>query len=187
MDPYGQVCLGNVAYQQSGTDDDREWERLLKVAFGHYKNVLKIRPSNAYAANGLGVILFERGQFNEARQVFQSVRESLPDMSPACLNLAHTLVCMLRVSRPCIACAVVGVGRQLCLCMCVCLQLAMGHHDQAAQLYRHYITRVGTLTAESYWILVYIARCDFEQGRFASCITHMKRAIRMAPADDKLW
>ena len=92
MDPNGQVCLGNIAYQQSGTDDDREWERLLKVAFGHYKNVLKIRPSNAYAANGLGVILFERGQFNDARQVFQSVRESLPDMSPACLNLAHTLV-----------------------------------------------------------------------------------------------
>jgi tetratricopeptide (TPR) repeat protein len=92
MDPYGQVCLGNIAYQQSGTDDDREWERLLKVAFGHYKNVLKIRPSNAYAANGLGVILFERGQFSESRQVFQAVRESLPEMSPACLNLAHTLV-----------------------------------------------------------------------------------------------
>ena len=67
------------------------------------------------------------------------------------------------------------------------LQLSLGQHDQASQLYRHYLNRVGGLNSESYWVLVYIARCDFEQRNFASCIKHMKRAIRMAPADDKLW
>ena len=55
--------------------------------------LLQHRGSNAYAANGLGVVLFERGQMQEARSVFSSIREALPDMNPASLNLAHTLVC----------------------------------------------------------------------------------------------
>ena len=44
QDPYAQVSLGNLAFVQGGgSPDDKEWERLVRTAFGHYKTVLKVR------------------------------------------------------------------------------------------------------------------------------------------------
>jgi hypothetical protein len=42
IDPYASLCLGNLAYVQSDTFDDKEWERLIRIAFNSYKAVLKV-------------------------------------------------------------------------------------------------------------------------------------------------
>ena len=128
IDPYSSLCQGNLAYLQSDTIDDKEWERLIRVAFNSYKAVLKVRvgkahycvcfaavrgdhdrcrgllmwlsflvypqlrSSNVFAANGLGIVLSERGQLEEAKTVFAAIREAAPDVSPVVLNLAHSMV-----------------------------------------------------------------------------------------------
>jgi hypothetical protein len=56
---------------------------------------MQLRSSNVFAANGLAMILCERGQLDDARTVFATIRESAPDVSAVVLNLAHCLVRVL--------------------------------------------------------------------------------------------
>jgi hypothetical protein len=142
FDPYASLCLGNLAYIQSDTPDDKEWERLNRTAFTSYKSVMKLRDCNAYAANGLGIVLAERGQLTEARSVFTMIREAMPDLTPVVLNLAHVLVraalwwCEAVRPRPlplCLACPASAhppclwerpAAPEMCrvtLCACVCV------------------------------------------------------------------
>ncbi len=51
-----------------------------------------MRPSNVFAANGLAMVLSERGQLEDARTVLSSLREAAPDVSCVVLNLAHAMV-----------------------------------------------------------------------------------------------
>jgi hypothetical protein len=52
----------------------------------------QMRPSNVFAANGLAMVLSERGQLEDARTVLSSLREAAPDVSCVVLNLAHAMV-----------------------------------------------------------------------------------------------
>jgi len=55
----------------------------------HYWRVLLKNPANIYAANGLGIILAERGELNEAKDFFIKVREATTTMPDVWLNLGH--------------------------------------------------------------------------------------------------
>lgn len=49
VDPFATICLGNIAYKQSSCDDDREWERQMRVAFNHFKTVMKVLAACAFS------------------------------------------------------------------------------------------------------------------------------------------
>jgi RNA polymerase-associated protein CTR9 len=55
----------------------------------HYWRVLLKNPANMYAANGLGIILAERNELNEAKDFFIKVREATTTMPDVWLNLGH--------------------------------------------------------------------------------------------------
>ena len=58
QDPYAQVSLGNLAFVQGGgSPDDKEWERLVRTAFGHYKTVLKVRAWSGRGCGGDGGVV----------------------------------------------------------------------------------------------------------------------------------
>ncbi len=67
QDPYAKLCMGNLAYAQSDTLDDKEWDRLIRAAFGHYKDVLKAR--SARVGWWRGVACFSGWRWRLARVV----------------------------------------------------------------------------------------------------------------------
>ena len=89
--PYSLVALGNI-YHANLADPGR-YGRNLQHAADSYKRVLKVDGANAFAANGLGTTLAEKGGSTEAQSVFDTVRmvatKPLPDAS---VNAANVLV-----------------------------------------------------------------------------------------------
>ena len=91
-DEYALISSANAAYYQavkaqagaklvkSGPDREK-WRNLekehLKQAELYYTKALQKSGSNLYAANGLGILLAEKGKINEAKATFQMVAEGL--------------------------------------------------------------------------------------------------------------
>lgn len=72
-------------------------EQFLLRALDLYTKALSASPGSAYAANGVGVILAERGRLNHARKVFTQVHEavavdSVAQLRDVWVNLAHCLL-----------------------------------------------------------------------------------------------
>ncbi|GJX57271.1 protein CTR9 [Tanacetum coccineum] len=96
-DSYATLCLGNWNYFAAV----RSEKRAPKLEATHlekskelYTKVLVEHPANMYAANGAGVVLAEKGQFDVAKELFTQVQEAasgsvfvqIPDVW---INLAH--------------------------------------------------------------------------------------------------
>lgn len=59
--------------------------------------MLQQQPSNTYAAHGLGCVLAEQGRFDQAKEVFDQVREAAAanstfEMPDVWINSAHVLL-----------------------------------------------------------------------------------------------
>jgi RNA polymerase-associated protein CTR9 len=64
----------------------------LKQSYKYYHHLLDEdkTKSNLYAANGLGMVCAEKGEFDAAREIFAKVREAAPAHNvSATINLAH--------------------------------------------------------------------------------------------------
>lgn len=84
-DPYVWVSLGQC-YQKmcpvlrtagEGVDDPATLDLHKKTsskALDCYRRALKLDPSNLYAANGIGCVLADRGNYQEANEMFTTVR-----------------------------------------------------------------------------------------------------------------
>ncbi len=56
----------------------------------YHIKVAAVDPSNAYAANGLGMVMAEKGELEDAKDVFARVREvSAGVFGDVWVNLAH--------------------------------------------------------------------------------------------------
>jgi RNA polymerase-associated protein CTR9 len=51
--------------------------------------VLKLRPHNIWAANGIGCVLAHKGNILDARDIFSQVREATADFPDVWINIAH--------------------------------------------------------------------------------------------------
>ena len=84
-DPYALLSMGNIYVSNL----DENTEKNLKRSEGYFRKILQTQPNNLYAANGLGIVLAEKGHLSAAKLVFSQVREAAPEMPDAWINLAH--------------------------------------------------------------------------------------------------
>jgi RNA polymerase-associated protein CTR9 len=87
-DSYAVVSLGNVYF--SNLDDKGKYDKHIGYASNFFHQVVSADPSNAYAANGLGMVLAEKAMLDQAKDVFARVREvSAEVVGDVWINLAH--------------------------------------------------------------------------------------------------
>lgn len=89
-DPYAFLSMGNIFMSNLG--EKNRYAKNMSLSEVYYKKTLAAHPRNIYAANGLGIMIAEKGNFELAKQIFSQVREASPDMPDAWINLAHILV-----------------------------------------------------------------------------------------------
>ncbi|ETV98548.1 hypothetical protein H310_08673 [Aphanomyces invadans] len=86
-DPYTFLSMGNIFMSNIG--EKGRYLKNMTLAETYYKKTLASNPQNVYAANGIGIMLAEKGQLDKAKLIFAQVREAAPDMPDAWINLAH--------------------------------------------------------------------------------------------------
>ncbi|CAI5712020.1 unnamed protein product [Hyaloperonospora brassicae] len=89
-DPYAFLSMGNIFMSNLG--EKNRYTKNMSLSEVYYKKTLALHPHNIYAANGLGIMIAEKGNFELAKQIFSQVREASPDVPDAWINLAHIFV-----------------------------------------------------------------------------------------------
>ena len=104
-DEYAMISAANAAYYSAIKEgvlkrndakvmkrEEEHYER----AYSLYQKTLQKNGMNVYAANGLGIVLAERGRIDEAKTVFQLVQEGMAakgSINPDILiNQGHVLL-----------------------------------------------------------------------------------------------
>jgi len=87
-DQYSLISLGNV-FLHSYRPESENCDVFLNRAFDYYSRVLRRAPNNIYAAQGIACTLAEKGRFEQAKEVFDLVREGTTESSDTLVNLAH--------------------------------------------------------------------------------------------------
>lgn len=88
VEAYAMLSLGNIYFANIHVSAKR-YSKHLQYASDYYKRILSKDTSNAYAANGLGTVLAEKGELFKAKEVFNRVREVQDNIADALLNLGH--------------------------------------------------------------------------------------------------
>ncbi|KAN0031578.1 hypothetical protein ACTFIV_005443 [Dictyostelium citrinum] len=88
---YASLSLGNIYYNAKFSNPDKV-EKYILNAEQFYNRVLTKNPTNIYAANGIGMIIAEKGNLNLASETFLQIREASMDCIPVSVNLAHIYV-----------------------------------------------------------------------------------------------
>mmetsp|Transcript_6064 Transcript_6064/g.17727 ORF Transcript_6064/g.17727 Transcript_6064/m.17727 type:complete len:634 (-) Transcript_6064:49-1950(-) len=156
VEAYSMLSLGNIYFNNLKTP--RKYTKHLQYSADFYKRILNKDRANAYAANGLGTVLAEKGELVRAKEAFNRVREVSGDAIPdALLNLGH-------------------------------VYLAQKRHPEALQMYQSYMNRTrgaaANITSKSRddddaEVLLYIAFAYFDWAR----ITEQFNNTKAAPAD----
>eukprot|EP00250_Pteridium_aquilinum_P010972 c19754_g1_i1 orf=803-4069(-) len=157
-DAYSLLALGNWNYYAAGRGEKRdaklEATHLEKARELFYK-VLSQNPNNMYAANGIGMVLAEKGQFDMAKEIFTQVQEAaagnitveIPDVW---VNLAH-------------------------------VYLGQGQFGLAVKMYQNCLRKFYHNTDSQ--ILLYLARTYYEAEQWQDCKCSLLRAIHLAPSN----
>ena len=160
VEAYSMLSLGNIYFNNLNTP--KKYSKHLQHAADFYRRILSKDKANAYAANGLGTVLAEKGELFKAKEIFNRVREVSGDsIADALLNLGH-------------------------------IYLAQKKHPEALQMYQSYIknrTR-GTASAQTTSksqeddeaeVLLYVAFAYFDWARQTELFNNAKAA----PADER--
>ncbi len=116
VDAYSMLCLGNIYFDNLKTPN--KYAKHLGYAADFYKRILNKDNANAYAANGIGTVLAEKGDLVRSKEIFNRVRETSGDSIPdALLNLGH-------------------------------IYLALSKHNEALQMYQSYMDRTNSAGAQ---------------------------------------
>jgi RNA polymerase-associated protein CTR9 len=158
VEAYSKLSMGNIYF--ANLDNPKTYAKNLKKAVDLYKSILGKDKANAYAANGIGAYLAERGEIFKAKEVFNRVREVSSDtIADAILNLGH-------------------------------IYLAQKKHPEALQMYNSYMKRTQDGTApittknrqdDEAEVLLYIAFAYFDWARQAEALNN----AQSAPADER--
>lgn len=160
VDAYSQLSLGNIYFANLKNVPPNKYTKHLQYAADFYKRILAKDNKNAYAANGIGTVLAERGDLFKAKEVFNRVREVSGDtIADAHLNLGHIF-------------------------------LAQKKHPEALRMYQSYMKRTQDGTApittksredDVVEVLLYIAFAYYDWARQTELFNNEKAA----PADER--
>ena len=165
-DEYAMVSAANAAYYSAIKEgvlkrsdpkvlkrEDEHYER----AFSLYQKTLQKNSSNVFAANGLGIVLAERGRIDEAKAVFQLVQEGMTAkgaMNPDVLiNQGHVL-------------------------------LAKAQYVQAGRLYERAQSQFYFNQNEN--VMLYQARAHYENGNLEEARKILRKALNIAPSNHRI-
>jgi RNA polymerase-associated protein CTR9 len=120
-----------------------------------YTKVLTQHNSNMYAANGSGIVLAEKGQFDIAKDVFTQVQEAASgsvflQMPDVWVNLAH-------------------------------VYFAQGNFALTVKMYQNCLRKFFYNTDSQ--ILLYLARTHYEAEQWQECKKTLLRAIHLTPSN----
>ncbi|XP_022754799.1 protein CTR9 homolog isoform X3 [Durio zibethinus] len=120
-----------------------------------YTRVLVQHTDNLYAANGAGVVLAEKGQFDVSKDIFTQVQEGASgsvfvQMPDVWINLAHIF-------------------------------FAQGNFALAVKMYQNCLRKFYHNTDSQ--ILLYLARTHYEAEQWQECKKTLLRAIHLAPSN----
>ena len=87
VEAYSMLSLGNIYF--NNLNAPKKYTKHLTHAADFYRKILSKDNANAYAANGLGTVLAEKGELIKAKDVFNRVREVSDTILDALLNLGH--------------------------------------------------------------------------------------------------
>ncbi|KAJ9566744.1 hypothetical protein OSB04_002710 [Centaurea solstitialis] len=157
-DSYATLCLGNWNYFAAVRSEKRAPKleaTHLEKAKELYTKVLVERPANMYAANGAGVVLAEKGQFDIAKELFTQVQEAASgsvfvQMPDVWINLAH-------------------------------VHFAQGNFALAIKMYQNCLRKFYYNTDNQ--ILLYLARTHYEAEQWQDCKKTLLKAIHLAPSN----
>ncbi|BBN12945.1 RNA polymerase-associated protein CTR9 [Marchantia polymorpha subsp. ruderalis] len=157
-DSYALLALGNWNYYAAvrGERKDPKLEAThLEKAKELYNKVLVQKPNNMYAANGIGIVLAEKGIFDLSKEVFTQVQEAAAgnvtvEMPDVWINLAH-------------------------------IYLAQGQFALAIKMYQNCLRRFYYNTESQ--VLLYLARTHYEAEQWQDCKRALLRAIHLAPSN----
>jgi RNA polymerase-associated protein CTR9 len=95
-DFYAHVALDNyhcmTARELKSEKVKKERADTYKLVVNFYTQTLRRDPMNAYAANGLAITIAENGHIEQAKDIFNQVREANVANPNAWVNLAHAYV-----------------------------------------------------------------------------------------------
>ncbi|KAL7487357.1 hypothetical protein ACHAW6_012955 [Cyclotella cf. meneghiniana] len=158
VEAYSMLSLGNIYF--NNLNAPKKYTKHLNYAADFYRRILTKDKANAYAANGLGTVLAEKGELFKAKEVFNRVREVSGDtILDALLNLGH-------------------------------IYLAQKRHPEALQMYQSYMNRTRSsgapITSKSQdedesEVLLYISFAYFDWARQ----TELFNDVKAAPADER--
>ncbi|KAK1423878.1 hypothetical protein QVD17_19187 [Tagetes erecta] len=157
-DSYATLCLGNWNYFAAVRSEKRAPKleaTHLEKAKELYTKVLVEHPANMYAANGAGVVLAEKGQFDIAKELFTQVQEAASgsvfvQMPDVWINLAH-------------------------------VHFAQGNFSLAIKMYQNCLRKFFYNTDNQ--ILLYLARTHYEAEQWQDCKKTLLKAIHLAPSN----
>ncbi|WZZ43473.1 hypothetical protein YC2023_039732 [Brassica napus] len=157
-DSYAILSLGNWNYFAAMRNEKRNPKleaTHLEKAKELYTKVLTQHSSNMYAANGSGIILAEKGQFDIAKDIFTQVQEAASgsvflQMPDVWVNLAH-------------------------------VYFAQGNFALAVKMYQNCLRKFFYNTDSQ--ILLYLARTHYEAEHWQECKKTLLRAIHLTPSN----
>ncbi len=159
VEAYSMLSLGNIYFNNLNTPN--KYSKHLRHAADFYRRILQKDKANAYAANGLGTVLAEKGELFKAKEIFNRVREVSGDtISDTLLNLGH-------------------------------IYLAQKKHPEALQMYQNYMSRTRSSAGaqstsksqddDEAEVLLYISFAYFDWARQTELFNNAKAA----PADER--
>jgi RNA polymerase-associated protein CTR9 len=158
VEAYAMLSLGNIYFANLSLPG--RYAKHMGYAADFYKRILQKDTANAYAANGLGTVLAEKGELFKAKEIFNRVREVSGDaIADAHLNLGH-------------------------------VYLAQKRHPEALQMYQSYLKRTEdgsapitskSRTDDKVEVLMYISFAYFDWARQTELFNNAKAA----PADER--
>ena len=92
-DPYAMLAVANIYFGNLHRTTPENYLKELGWAKAFYESSLTSHRDNVFAANGLGMILAEEGNLQQAKDIFSRVKNVAADVAPdAVVNLAHLLM-----------------------------------------------------------------------------------------------
>lgn len=169
-DTYAMLALGNWNYNAAAATrgakkslaPELEGMNYLEKSQRFYQKALTKQPNNMYAANGIGIVLAERGLFKVAKDIFTQVQEAAVTgtlqavdsiQADVWINLGHTY-------------------------------LAQGQFALSVKMYRNCSERSYHNTESQ--ILLYISRAYYEAEQYHECKRTLLRAIHLNPLNHTL-
>ena len=169
-DTYAMLALGNWNYHaaaatrgaKKSSAPELEAMTYLKKSQRFYQKALTQQANNMYAANGIGIVLAERGLFKVAKDIFTQVQEAAVTGTLQAVNSIQADVW-------------INLGHTY---------LAQGQFALAVKMYCNCLERSYHNTESQ--ILLYIARAYYEAEQYHECTQTLLRAIHLNPSNRTL-